>query len=157
MGLICGNPSEGQGNSQTLWYWIIRYICGFKCIRYTKKRAVYQKEEVIRYILKCSCQNIWRETFCWKVFITLYVLIFVSVSVHSEWEIKRAIMQRTGMLVYVPYNVFVMTSASDVLLLAKSVPPNLDHVIIHKPYRADINLLNNNDVSFKILKYRRQG
>jgi hypothetical protein len=94
-----------------------------------------------------------------KSFLTLYVLIFVSVSVQSEWELKRTIMQRTGMLVCVPHNVFVMTSASDVLLLAKSVPPYLDQVIIHKPYRADINLLNNNDASFKILKfiYRRHG
>jgi hypothetical protein len=84
----------------------------------------------------------------------------VSVSVQSEWETKRAIMHRIGKLVYVPHNGFVMTSASDVLLLlAKSVPPYLDHVIIYKPYIADINLLNNNDASLKILKciYRRHG
>jgi hypothetical protein len=43
---------------------------------------------------------------------------FLSVSVQSEWEMKRAIMQRTRMLVYVPHNVFVMTSATDAFVIS---------------------------------------
>jgi hypothetical protein len=70
----------------------------------------------------------------------------VSVSIQFEWEMKRVILHKTGMLVYILHNGFVMTSVSDILLLllllAKSVAPYLDHVIIlvHKPYRADINI-----------------